>query len=154
MESGSKKWWDENGNLKYEIVFPKCEKNYSENGTLIKELEGTLYYDDQKEVQVKDGTRKEYYDNGKLKEQKTYKGKQLVGKTVWNENGIVTISAELPNRYREFNEDGKIKAQATGTIVEEDDSFKIKDGTYNEYDQNGKITYSATFKDFQKFLER
>ena len=154
MESGSKKWWDENGNLKYEIVFPKCEKNYSENGTLIKELEGTLYYDDQKEVQVKDGTRKEYYDNGKLKEQKTYKGKKLVGKTVWNEKGIVTISAELPNRYREFNEDGKIKAQATGTIVEEDDSFKIKDGTYNEYDQNGKITYSATFKDFQKILER
>ena len=154
LENATDKRWNEKGILTTEILFPKYAKSYSDGGTLEFEAEGTLYYDDQNEIQVQNGFEKKYYDNGKLKEQKTYKGKKLVGKTVWNEKGIVTISAELPNRYREFNDDGKIKAQATGTIVEEEDSFKIKDGTYNEYDQNGKVTYSATFKDFQKILER
>ena len=148
------KTWNETGVLKKELVFPKYEKNYSDNETLIKELEGTLYYDDQKNVQVQDGFRKEYYDNGKIALHQIYKGKKLVSKTVWNENGIVTISVELPNRYREFYDDGKIKADVTGTVVEEDDAFKIKNGVYNMYDPNGKVTYSATFKDFQVISEK
>ena len=154
MENGTKKWWYENGNLEYELVFPKHERKYSDNGTLAYESEGTLYYDDQKEVQVQEGSRKEYSDNGKLTLHQIYKGKKLVGKTVWNENGTITISAELPNHYREFYDDGKIKAEATGTIVEEDDSFRIKDGTYKEYDLNGKVTYTATYEDFQRISEK
>ena len=148
------KTWNENGVLKKELVFPKYEKNYSDNETLIKELEGTLYYDDQKNVQVQDGFRKEYYDNGKIALHIIYKGKEIVSKTVWNENGVVTISVELPNRYKEFYDDGKIKADVTGTVVEEDDAFKIKEGVYNMYDPNGKVTYSATFKDFQVISEK
>ena len=148
------KTWNENGVLKKELVFPKYEKKYSDNETLIKELEGTLYYDDQKNVQVQDGFRKEYYDNGKNALHIIYKGKEIVSKTVWNENGVVTISVELPNRYKEFYDDGKIKADVTGTVVEEDDAFKIKDGVYNMYDPNGKVTYSATFKDFQVISEK
>ena len=148
------KTWNENGVLKKELVFPKYEKNYSDNETLIKELEGTLYYDDQKNVQVQDGFRKEYYDNGKIALHIIYRGKEIVSKTVWNENGIVTISVELPNRYREFYDDGKIKADVTGTVIEEDDAFKIKDGVYNMYDPNGKVTYSATYKDFQVISEK
>ena len=154
VEDGSKKWWYENGNLEFELVFPKFAKNYSNNGTLIKELEGTLYYDDKGEIQVQDGFRKEYDDNGKPTLQKIYKGKKLVGKTVWNKSGIVTISVELPNYYKEFYEDEKIKAEATGTIVEEGDSFKIKDGTYKEYSPNGEVIYSATYKDFQVVSEK
>ena len=148
------KQWNENGNLRLELVFPKYAKTYSDNGNLIRELEGTLYYDEQRGLQVQNGFLKTYHDNGKTALHQIYKEKKLVSKTAWNESGIVTISAELPNRYREFYDDGKIKAQATGTIVEEDDSFKIKDGTYNEYDQNGEVTYSATYKDFQKTSEK
>ena len=154
LEKASEKWWNEKGILIIEIDFPKYAKSYFDSGTLEFEAEGTLYYDSQNKIQVQDGFKKGYYDNGKMALHQIYKEKKLVSKTAWNESGIVTISAELPNRYREFYDDGKIKAQATGTIVEEDDSFKIKDGTYNEYDQNGKVTYSATFKDFQKILER
>ena len=154
MENGTKKWWYENGNLEYELVFPKYEKKYSDNGTLAYESEGTLYYDDQKEIQVQDGFIKEYSDSGKLATQKNYNRKKIIGKTVWNENGIVTISVELPSHYREFYDDGKIKAEATGTIVEEDDSFRIKDGTYKEYDLNGKVTYTATYEDFQRISEK
>ena len=154
MENGTKKWWYENGNLEYELVFPKYEKKYSDNGTLAYESEGTLYYDDKNEIQVQDGFKKEYSDSGKLATQKNYNRKKIIGKTVWNENGIVTISVELPNHYREFYDDGKIKAEATGTIVEEDDSFRIKDGTYKEYDLNGKVTYIATYEDFQRISEK
>ena len=154
MESGSKKWWYENGNLEYELVFPKHEKKYSDNGTLVYESEGTLFYDNQNKIQIQDGVRKEYSDNGNLVLQKNYKGKKIVGKTVWNESGIITISAELPSRYREFYDNGKLKVEVTGTIVEEEDSFKIKDGTYKEYDPNGKVTYTAIFKDFQRSSEK
>ena len=155
LENASEKDWYENGILGFETVFPKYRKVYFPDGILLAEEEGTLYYDEQKKIQIQDGTRKTYYhDNGKLAQNMIYKKKKLVGKTVWNENGIVTILAELPNRYREFYDDGKIKAQATGTIVAEDDSFKIKDGTYNEYAPNGESTYSATYKDFQRISEK
>ena len=73
---------------------------------------------------------------------------------VWNESGIITISVELPSRYREFYDNGKLKAEATGTIVEEDGLLNIKDGTYKEYDPNGKVTYTATFKDFERTSEK
>ncbi len=153
LENATQKWWGTNGNLKREIVFPKYVKEYSENGTLVKELEGTLYYDDQDEIQVQDGFKKEYSDKGKLTVQKNYKGKKLVRKTVWRENGNIFISAELPNRYREFYNDGKIRTEVIGVIVEEEDSFRIKDGIYKEYDFNGKVTYTATYEDFQRISE-
>ena len=154
LENATKKWWGANGNLEREIVFPKYVKEYSDNGTLVKELEGTLYYDDQDEIQVQDGFKKEYSDNGKLAVQKNYKGKKLVRKTVWRENGNIFISAELPDRYREFYNDGKIRTEVIGVIVEEEDSFRIKDGIYKEYDFNGKVTYTATYKDFQRISEK
>ncbi len=228
LENASEKWWNENGILTTEIVFPKYAKYYSENGNLSDELEGTLYYDEKHHIRLQDGFRKRYQDNGKLSSYQLYKGKELVGKTEWyengaikqegdvsrgfhkeyfpnstlsrevsgnfhygifstilenasekiwhengklaeqkkykegklvgktvrNENGIIVISVELPNWYKEFYDDGKIKATATGTIVEDDGSFRIQDGTYNEYDQNGEVTYSATYKDFQRISEK
>ncbi len=154
LENAAEKWWNKKGILTTEIVFPKYAKSYSDSETLKTESEGTLYYDEQKKIQIQDGTRKSYYSrNGKLAQHIVYKGKKLVSKTEWNKNGTVIISAELPNRYREFYDDGKIKAMATGIIVEEDGSFKIKDGKYNEYDQDGKVTYSAIYKNFQRVFE-
>ena len=116
-------------------------------------MEGALFYDDNGIIQLQDGFRKEYYENKKIALQKKYKGRKLVGKTEWNENGIVTISVELPNSYKEFYDDGRMKAIATGVIVEENEAFKIKDGIYNEYDQNGEVTYYATYKNFQIISE-
>ena len=148
------KHWNENGNLTAEINYPNYAKGYYDNGKPSVEMKGTLYYDEQNKIQVQDGFQKIYHVNGKLALQKNYKGKKLVGKTVWNESGIITISVELPSRYREFYDNGKLKVEVTGTIVEEEDSFKIKDGTYKEYDPNGKVTYTATFKDFQRTSEK
>ena len=154
LENATEKRWNTNGNLRKEIVFPKYVKEYSDNGTLVKELEGTLYYDEEKKIQVQNGFKKEYSDNGKLAFLLIYSEKKLVGKTMWNENGNVSISVELPNRYREFYSNGKIKAEVNGILVEEDGSFRIKDGIYNEFDENGKVTYSALYKDFQKISEK
>jgi len=148
------KHWNENGNLTAEINYPNYAKGYYDNGKPSVEMKGTLYYDEQNKIQVQDGFQKIYHVNGKLALQKNYKGKKLVGKTVWNESGIITISVELPSRYREFYDNGKLKVEVTGTIAEEEDSFKIKDGTYKEYDPNGKVTYTATFKDFQRTSEK
>jgi antitoxin component YwqK of YwqJK toxin-antitoxin module len=77
----------------------------------------------------------------------------LISKKYWYENGNIAFSAELPNHYKVFYEDGKIKAELIGTIAEENGDFKIKDGVYNEYDQNGKVTYTEKYKDFQRVSE-
>ena len=148
------KMWDVNGNLSYELVFPKFEKVYFDNGVLAGESEGTLYYNEQGKIQVQDGSKKAYYQNGKIGSHNIYKGKKLVSKTKWNKDGYKTISAELPNHYKEFYDDGKIKVEATGTIVEENDAFKIKDGLYKAFAPNGDVTYSAPYKDFQIISEK
>ena len=149
----SSKQWYENGNLAYELNFPNYAKVYSEDGNLSIELEGSLYYDDQEQIQIQDGFRKDYYEGQKLSTHKIYKEKKLAKKTEWYANGTVAISVELPNSYKEFYDDGRMKAIATGTIVEENEAFKIKDGIYNEYDQNGEVTYYATYKNFQIISE-
>ena len=154
LENGSDKRWYENGTQKLENVFPKYVKLYSDKGILIKELEGTLYYDDQKKIQVQDGFEKYYYEDGQPKGLVNYKENRLISKTQWYTNGVVGISVELPNRYREFYDDGKIKAEVTGTIVEENGAFKIKDGIYKVYDPNGNVTNSATYNGFQVITEK
>ena len=154
LENGTERLWDKNGNLKIERVFPKYEKLYFDDGSLFVEAVGTLYYDEQNKIRVQDGFVKQYCENQTPSQQKNYKDKKLVGKKVWNESGIVTISVELPNRYREFYDDGKIKAEVTGTIVEENNAFRIKDGVYNMYDVNGKITNSATYRNFQVISDK
>ena len=230
LEKATDKQWYENGNLSYEAVFPEYEKYYFGNGALRNELEGTLYYDDKNSIQVQDGFRKSYFDNGKtsshriykekkivglktwnrngdiekegdvlrefhkeffsngkisvdvsgkflysslgfstimengskkqwykngkLASHKIYKERRLVGKTEWHEDGNTSISVELPNHYKEFYDNGKIKVEATGTIVEKNESFKIKDGIYKEYSPSGEVTYSATYKDFQIISEK
>ena len=154
LENGSDKRWYENGTQKLENVFPKYVKLYSDKGILIKELEGTLYYDDQKKIQVQDGFEKYYYEDGQPKGLANYKEHRLISKTQWYTNGVVGISVELPNRYREFYDDGKIKAEVTGTIVEENGAFKIKDGIYKVYDPNGNVTNSATYNGFQVITEK
>ena len=146
--------WNEKGVLIRELDFPEYEKIYSDNGILVTELKGTLYYDDQKKVQVQDGFRKDYYSNRKLGAQKNYKEKRLVSKMEWFPNGNVSVSAELPDRYWEFYDNGKIKAELAGTIAEENGDFKIKDGVYNVYAPDGKVTKSATYKDFQEISEK
>ena len=143
------KEWNENGVLIKELNFPRYLRAYWNTGKPKDVMIGKLYRDDQDVVRLDSGRAEIYFENGKLAVQKTYKGKKIVSKTERNENGVIIISAELPKRYREFYDDGKIKAEVNGTVVEEDESFKIKDGTYNVYDQNGNVTYSATYKDFQ-----
>jgi antitoxin component YwqK of YwqJK toxin-antitoxin module len=74
LENASEKEWYENGILGFETKFPKYRKVYFPDGILLAEEEGTLYYDEQKEIQIQDGTRKTYYhDNGKLSQKIIYK---------------------------------------------------------------------------------
>ncbi len=148
------KQWNKSGVLITDLFFPEYEKNYSSNGTLVTELKGTLYYDNQKTIQVQDGFRKDYYNSKKLRAQKIYKEKRLVSKTEWHPNGNVSISAESPDRYWEFYDNGKIKAELIGTIAQENGDFKIKDGVYNKYTPNGEIMASTTYKDFQVISEK
>jgi MORN repeat variant. len=77
----------------------------------------------------------------------------LISKKEWSEDGALLLVAEMPNSYKEYYENGKLKQEVTGKLVEEDGSFKIKDGIFKEYDQNGNIIDSATFKNFHRISD-
>ena len=53
-----------------------------------------------------------------------------------------------------FYNDGTVKSESTGIIVEENGLYKLKDGVYNEYNHYGRVTYSATYKNFQIISEK
>ena len=148
------KIWDENGTLVIEKdVLKGFYKAYFPSGKISQDISGKFHYRD-KHIIFEDCSVKSWYENGQPKTHLIYKEKKLISKTLWYPNGNVAFSAELPNHYKVFYDDGKIKAEVTGTIVEENNAFRIKDGVYNMYDVNGKITNSATYKDFQVISDK
>ena len=151
-EIASKKW-NEIGILTLDFSFPKYLKSYSHNGDIEIEMVGTLFYNDQGDIKIQDGFRKEYYENKKMGLHQIYKNKKLISKKEWSEDGALLLVAEMPNSYKEYYENGKLKQEVTGKLVEEDGSFKIKDGIFKEYDQNGNIIDSATFKNFHRISD-
>lgn len=147
------KEWNEIGILTFDFSFPKYMKSYSHSGDLEVEVVGTLFYNDQGDIKIQDGFRKEYHENKKIGLHQIYKNKKLISKKEWSEDGTLLLVAEMPNSYKEYYENGKIKQEVTGKLVEEDGSFKIKEGIFKEYDQNGNIIDSATFKNFHRISD-
>ncbi len=149
-----KKIWDENGTLVIEEDLSKgFRKTYFPNGKISRDISGKFHYENKKII-FEDCSVKSWYENGQTEILLKYKDKKLISKKYWYENGNIAFSAELPNHYKVFYEDGKIKADITGTLAEENGDFKIKDGTYNEYDSNGEVINSVTYKDFQRISEK
>ena len=149
-----KKIWDENGTLIIEKdILKGFYKAYFPSGKISRDISGKFHYENKKII-FEDCSVKSWYENGQTEILLKYKDKKLISKKYWYENGNIAFSAELPNHYKVFYEDGKIKANVTGTLVEENGDFKIKDGVYNEYDQNGEVTASTTYKDFQIISEK
>ena len=150
----SEKIWDENGTLIIEKdILKGFYKAYFPSGKISRDISGKFHYENKKII-FEDCSVKSWYENGQTEILLKYKDKKLISKKYWYENGNIAFSAELPNHYKVFYEDGKIKAELIGTIAEENGDFKIKDGVYNEYDQNAEVTASTTYKDFQIISEK
>ena len=140
------KQWNENGVLIVELNYPKYLKNYWGNGKPNQILTGILYRDNQGIIHMDSGRAEIYSESGKILEQSDWKNKHPVASRKWNENGSLSL-------IKIYNNNGTIKSESTGTIIEENGLFKIKDGTYNEYDLYGRVTYSATYRNFQIISE-
>lgn len=121
-------------------------KKYIVKGILRIEKSGVLSSDGDSVVT---GSDKVYYDNGKLKTHIVYDQKKMVSKKEWNERESLVRDVHIPDYYREYYDDGKLMQEATGMIVEEDGSFKVKEGVIKVFDSSGKVSFSATYKDFQ-----
>ena len=148
------KVWNENGILVAELALPKYYKEYWNNGKPKFVLTGLLYRNDQGDIALDSGRSEIYFENGKVSEQKDWKDKQIVAIKQWNESGGLVAELDFPKYYKEYWDNGKVKVEVTGIIAEENGDFKIKDGVYNEYDQNGEVTASTTYKDFQIISEK
>ena len=221
----SGKEWTGNGVLKVDVLFPKYSKSSYNNGNIETEMAGELFYGENGEIALLNGTEKYYteegalkgfglyenrvmremeykdglsriaakwdefgimtdynawvngtlrlsrygvidknyevifgkenafYENGKPMKHVAYRGYQIVSKKQWSESGSLIVDIKLPNYYKEYYDNGKLKQDAAGTIVEENGNFRVQDGVVKSYDENGRLEYSATYKDFEVVSE-
>ena len=77
----------------------------------------------------------------------------MVNKKEWDEQEHLIVDVHIPDYYREYDVDGKLMQEAVGVIEEENSSFKVKEGVVKVFDADGKVNYSATYKDYQVVSE-
>ena len=75
---------------------------------------------------------------------------KLVNGKEYNGNGFLIREVHLPEMYKEYYDNGKIKLEAVGLIVKENGIFSVQEGTITEFDANGNILFSGTYKDFER----
>lgn len=120
-------------------------------GNVLRSEESGSYYQNGDSLDV--GYRKKYFDSGKLQTHLVYKNTKIVGKKEWNEQGALLMDVEVPRYYREYYPDGKLSQEAVGEILEENRAFKVKNGEIKAYGPDGKIYYSAVYKNFEPVSE-
>lgn len=127
----------------------------TKEGTLEVERYGSLYKDSADIGRnVDTGYEKFYHKNGKVRTRIEYDHKKMISKKEWDEQGHLLVDVHIPDYYREYYADGKLMQEAVGIIVEENGFFKVKEGVVKIFDSNGKLNYSATYKDFQVVSEK
>lgn len=124
----------------------------TKDGVLDVERHGVLYENDNSAdlgYGVDTGYEEIFHKNGKVKMRIEYNHKKMIGKKEWDEEKHLLVDVHIPDYYREYYVDGKLMQEAVGIIEAENGSFKVKEGVVKTYDSNGKVNYSATYKDYQ-----
>jgi antitoxin component YwqK of YwqJK toxin-antitoxin module len=132
-----------NGKLKEIVEYKENKKNgvaneYNLEGNLItiQKYSNGVLTDRQKinrldDSSLKQGLWQEYFDNGRLKNEKYYK------------------RGDLNGQYKEYDEKGNlilILNYRDGVIYEEMDTTSIDIEIRNEYDKNGRLVFSGSYK--------
>ena len=143
----AQKEWNENGTLTKEIKFPEYWKEFWDNGKLKNAWTGIHYRNEKGLFGLDSGRAENFSKNGKILEQIDWQNKHPIASKQWNEKGtLIRIKANYDN--------GNVKYEGNGTIIEENGSFKIKDGTYNERAPSGEVTYFAIYQNFKIISEK
>lgn len=126
----------------------------TKEGILEVERFGVLYKDSAEVgYSVDTGYEKFFHKSGKVRTRIEYDHKKLVNKKEWDEQEHLIVDVHIPDYYREYDVDGKLMQEAVGVIEEENSSFKVKEGVVKVFDADGKVNYSATYKDYQVVSE-
>ncbi|MCZ2100690.1 MAG: toxin-antitoxin system YwqK family antitoxin [Chitinophagales bacterium] len=139
----------------------KITTNYP-NGSLMEQ------YETSKDGQ-KDGAYKSYYDNGKIREEATYKAGEYIGtRTLYFENGGIDTEENysspgiLGGPYKTYYKEGGVhivknyqENVMTGTLIVYYPNGQIKEevtmadnqenGPFQEYFQNGQLQWKGTY---------
>ncbi len=133
-----------NGALKEEVTFLNNKRNgitreFDEDGTLITLLNyrnGLLIERERinrRDMQGrKQGTWKTYFENGRLQNEMSFEDDLLTGV------------------YKEYEDNGNLKLfikYSKGLIVEEKDTVGLDIEIRNEYDENGNLIYSGSYRE-------
>ena len=132
------------GKLKEEVLFSNNKRHglsreFDENGLLITMLNyknGFLIEREKlnrkDDKGLKQGLWRTYYENGNIQTEAYYSDDQLTGS------------------FKEFDESGKVKVMlqyADGALVEDEDTTELEVQIRNQYDEQGVLKYSGTYRD-------
>ena len=95
---------------------------------------------------LKDGPHKEYYDNGQLWTDWTYKDGKLDGPgKIYYKNGQL----QLEGTWKDGKSDGLWKGYYENGQLEVERTYKDgkENGLYKSYDENGQLLWEGTYKD-------
>ena len=144
----AQKEWNENGTLIKEIVFPNYVKEYWDNGKIKQMATGTFYRDNQGGFSLDSGRSENYFEIGKTKQLSDWKDKQVVAGKTWNENGVLINEIDFPKSAKEYWDNGNPKAILTGLLYWDDQGTVQVDSGHSEiYFENGKIQQQNDWKD-------
>ena len=137
------KSWNDKGVLVTDVDFPSRWKIYNDNGVLEQEIQGELFYDRLGEVHLKDGTWKDFYEDGSCEMVLTKKNninrylmvRQLIdSQEVVQEKNFDSLGIEVSYK---FMLNGLLRIEKKGVLYGEKDS--VDTGYEKEYHDNGKL---------------
>lgn len=137
------KSWNDKGVLVTDVDYPSRWKIYNDNGVLEQEIQGELFYDRLGEVHLKDGTWKDFYEDGSCEMVLTKKNninrylmvRQLIdSQEVVQEKNFDSLGIEVSYK---FMLNGLLRIEKKGVLYGEKDS--VDTGYEKEYHDNGKL---------------
>lgn len=148
--SFSQKNWFPSGKLHQEMNHHK-KVLYWDNGKIQQEIIGNFYRDSTNDTLFHTTgpfKRKDFFENGKI--QKIFNSDEHVFvMKEWNENGVLVKDIQvgnMPNEYKEYQDNGKIKLKLSGDLYMENNIFFVETGESKLYYENGNIMEQIEFK--------
>lgn len=167
------KLYNDQGILIKDMLFPKYLRDYYDNGNIKVEWVGNLYRPEDGLVNVENGYKKSYYENGQMEGEYEYKNRKTVFEKQWNEkgllkkelvffdslgnqytekkwndNGVLIKDVNYPEYYRVFYDNGNLKDEWAGSLYATSlTTLRVKDGFVKHFYENGQNKFFKNYKD-------
>ena len=137
--------WNDKNVVVYEYKFPRYLKEYYDDGSLKKEINGELTRDS---LHIcKNCFIKSFYPNGIHQSEEVFEKGEPVRSTHWWESGKLKIETEISKYQKTYYENGQLESEDLGDIKMNNDTMTMYNGTSKKWNPDGVLVDEISFKD-------